>query len=362
LKVLQLINRFDFGGAENHVRELCNELAHQNINVFLATEYGRQKALLNQRVNFIKTSMLTRTMLIPQVISIAYTVIKYRIDVINAHQRLPIISACLAGFLLRVPVVATVHGRVRHDLRSFLARRMTSKIVFVSKRVLTVSKHYKQLYGKSLIIPNGIPLSNRNPKIAPLSIGYISRIDTQHTSVIERLTLAVESLKNDYPDITLTIYGDGKKLSKVVEMANEINNPIGSPTIYVKGYSNFMDEELLPELIVGAGRVAIEAILQGISVLSVTPKRMGDIITPTNYRWHAENNFININGEPSTINVLYSKIKDHIKNRQYYRNCSAELQNSAAGDFGITKTTTHLVELYSTLLYEIPEPMNNKKA
>ncbi|HQN99235.1 MAG TPA: hypothetical protein PKU86_07265, partial [Bacteroidales bacterium] len=44
--ILQVVTHFDFGGAENHVRELCNELTVQEHEVYLVGQPGRQVKLM----------------------------------------------------------------------------------------------------------------------------------------------------------------------------------------------------------------------------------------------------------------------------------------------------------------------------
>jgi hypothetical protein len=72
MRILQLVNRFDFGGAENHVKELCNELAAMDHKVVLATRNGRQRTLLDNRVKFVWIPSLVANLLFTHTLLIEY--------------------------------------------------------------------------------------------------------------------------------------------------------------------------------------------------------------------------------------------------------------------------------------------------
>lgn len=188
-----------------------------------------------------------------------------------------------------MPVVATVHGRVKHDLRSVIARRLTPKIIFVSNQVLIVSRHYQSIRHKSVVIPNGISIPEKLPTIEPFTIGYFSRIDTRHLEVIRSLVLAVEKLKADYSSLKLVIFGDGKEFQHLKELVSEANTRLSDEVMLLRGYVNIQAAwNEFPELILGVGRVAIEALAHGASTISINYKRMGDTITLVSYEEYAK--------------------------------------------------------------------------
>ena len=350
MRILQLVTRFDFGGAENHVRELCNELVANNHEVILITRKGRQKELLDKRVIFIQLPSLISNLILIQAAIIVYLLLRYKIDVIHAHQRLPIISACLAGFITRAPVLATVHGRVRHDLRSVIARKLTSRIIFVSSQVLTISRHYGTIKHKSIIIPNGIPIPKALAAVQPFTIGYYSRIDTRHFEVIKYLVSADEKLKDELPKIKLMLVGDGNEVENLKRLIDETNIKLNADVISFKGFIEKLDDcNELPELVVGVGRTAIEALARDASVIPVNYKRMGNIITLSNYGYYAKNNFVNITGTPPTLQNVYTQLKLYFEKRDTYRAETLVLAQKVKEEFCISKTTERIIGIYSSI-------------
>ncbi|MDI3527517.1 MAG: hypothetical protein PWR03_1700 [Tenuifilum sp.] len=352
MRILHLISRFDFGGAENHVRELCNEQIALNHEVILATRNGRQIELLDKRVKFIRIHALLSNLILSQVILAIYIILRYRVNIIHGHQRLPIFAACIAGLLTGVPVIATVHGRVRHDLRSVLVRKLVKRIIFVSSRVLTVSRHYRSIKHKSAVIPNGIPLPVKLPDIKPFTIGYFSRIDSRHFEVIMHLVSAIELLNVKYPNLTLELYGDGDEMAKLILLADEENRKLKRKAIHCKGFIETMDSlNSFPELVLGVGRVAIEALARGASVIPVNYKRMGEIVNENNYEWYAKNNFVNINGQPPSQEAIYTHLNGYFEKNNEYRKTTQLLSQKINSDFCINKIAAETINIYKSLLY-----------
>lgn len=351
MRILQLVNRFDFGGAENHIRELCNELVALDHQVILATRDGRQRSLLDKQVRFCRVPSWVANVILLQTILIVFLALKHKVQVIHAHQRLPILAACLAGTLLRIPVVATIHGRVKYDLRSFLARALTTRIIFVSKQVLTISRFYESIRHKSVVIPNGIPFPKYAPTIEPFCIGYISRMDERHSLVIRDLILAVEHLKVEYPSIKLVLMGDGKGALELRSLIDAANKRLDSETILFKGFIDNLEQgNTYPELILGVGRVAIEALARHSNVISVNYKRMGGLISPENYAEYAVNNFVNVRGVPPTKDALYHHLKAFFAKRDSHRGMADTITAQVRNDFSINRTTREITNLYASIL------------
>jgi glycosyltransferase involved in cell wall biosynthesis len=350
MRILQLVTRFDFGGAENHVRELCNELVANNHQVILVSRNGGQKELLDNRVVFIPIPSLVSNLILAQAILIVYLNFRHKIDVIHAHQRLSIITACLAGFISRVPVVATVHGRVKHDLRSPIARKLASKIIFVRYQALSNLDRFKTIKPKSIYIPNGIVKPKIKPNFKSNVIGYISRIDKRHFEIIKLLIQATEKIKRENPAIKLMLIGDGEKVEELKALVNETNLKFNDKAIVYLGFVKDIDLlNSFPELIFGVGRVAIEGLIRGANVISLKSNRMGRVITLSNYKKYIITNFIEIDGISPTLETIYNELKLYYQKRDEYRTEAPTLALKIENDFNIGKTTQRIIEVYSTV-------------
>ncbi|MBP8643737.1 MAG: glycosyltransferase, partial [Bacteroidales bacterium] len=347
LKILQVVTHFDFGGAENHVRELSNELAAQAHDVYLVGPSGKQIKLLNQKVHFVQASQLSK-LLVFQTFFLIYLIKKHQIEVIHAHQRLSILAACWAGFITGTPVVATVHGRVRFDLRSSFSRTRTSKIIFVSHQVLKVSKYYSEINHKSVVIPNGINFQKVIPKRIPYGMAYISRMDSHHKEVVDMLIGLMPDVTASFPQASLWIFGEGKQVEYLKKVASQLNQSLHREVVRICGYvENFNQQDILPELVLGVGRVAVESLANGLNVISMNCKRMGSIVNLRNYSAYRLNNFVDINGIPPTRESLLSEINKFFQNRVQYKDESILIREKVIQEFNIKTITLQTMNVYS---------------
>ena len=268
MRILQVVSRFDFGGAENHVRELSNQLQQCNHQVFIISQRGRQTQLLERGITFIRSRFWCKLILLRALFYI-YQIRKYQIEVIHAHQRLPIVAASIAGLITGSPVVATVHGRARYDLRSRLSRKIPKNYIFVSQQVLEVSRHKQQIENRSVLIPNGVHLTQSDKNLNPFHLGYISRMDKRHLRMVQLLIAIMPRLKERFPSIQLSIIGEGNKMQQIRQQAEQINLHAGRCIIQIHGYlDNVNQQEKDMGLIIGVGRVAIGAAMSGCAVIS----------------------------------------------------------------------------------------------
>jgi glycosyltransferase involved in cell wall biosynthesis len=183
MKILLVIKHFDFGGAENHVCDLANSLYTQGNEVYLVSAKGRQLSRLHKGIHFIPYT--SHDILLPLNVFFLYSIVKkYKIDIIHAHQRLAILTSSQLKKFIDIPLVATVHGRTRLDLKSKLTKIAPDRIIFVSQRVLEVSACYEDIKYKSVVIPNGVEAIESGKLNTSPSFTYVSRVDRNHSKVI----------------------------------------------------------------------------------------------------------------------------------------------------------------------------------
>lgn len=343
------MKRFDFGGAENHVCDLANWLHKKGHKVYLAGKKGRQFARLHPEVTFINKDF--KDYLIPlHVVRLILLVISQKIDLIHAHQRLPILLGSWVALLTRKKLIVTVHGRSRFDLRHPLARSVANKIVFVSRAVKYFAEKRYSIAEKSVYIPNGIADRKTINKLLLNRINYVSRLSDNHFMVVSLLIKGVipELLKR-FPDLEFYITGDGKRIDDVKLLAANLNKSIGRFVCEVRGYEDgIFDYAGSPALVMGVGRVAMEAMAAGIPVLSVNCKRLGGMITADNYFKWRDYNFININADPPTGNRVTELLTDYLENQHQHLESANSLAKNVKRDFSMCKLVDEIIDMYNS--------------
>jgi glycosyltransferase involved in cell wall biosynthesis len=358
MRVLHLVKNFDFGGAENHVRELANSLEELGHNVYIFARKGRQVDLLNKGVRFI--SLRFKDTLMPlQVVYICYFSLRNRIQVIHAHQRLPILIACIAGKITGIPVVVTVHGRTRYDLRTRISRKYPEKIIFVSRYIFEASSRFAEIQHKSVIIPNWVSVYENQSDKHPYSICYISRIDKKHSAVILLMIQKVISrLVSKFPMITFRIIGEGDFLPDIREEAQKSNSKLNKEACVVCGFIPDVKEIIQQsELVMGVGRVALEAMACGVPVLSINLKRMGTLISTDNYSFYKNNNFVAVGNQAPDEKSLIDLLNSFFTDLKSWQKESIILQRYVNEDFNRLKLTVAIAMLYEeVILYKTNSP------
>ncbi|MGB4204401.1 MAG: glycosyltransferase [Bacteroidales bacterium] len=343
MKILLFIKRLDYGGAENHVLELANELVAQGQDVVLLAKNGRKAQQLSEAIDLVHRVHFSELLLI-QIVQLVWLIRTKRIELIHAHQRMPILAASIVGYLMNIPVVATIHGRPRYDLRSWFSRRLPSLFIFVSYTVLTISRHYSQIRDRSVFIPNCISVSDKKLDFIPFSFAYVSRIDASHAHVISLILDIIPDLLKKYADLQFFVYGDGPYLDSIRKKAVKMNRDYSRELVKICGFKHDLQSvKEFPELVLGVGRVAIEAGMKSCPVISVNKKRMGEIITPENYLRYKMDNFVNTSGLPPDTVSLFNAIDDFFTKREVYNEQSSNLTPQFVRDFSIdTVVKTHI--------------------
>jgi glycosyltransferase involved in cell wall biosynthesis len=347
MRILHLVRIFGFGGAENHVRDLANVLDEMGHEVFIMARSGKQNDLLNRGVKFINIRM--NDLLAPlKILFVARFVRENGIEVIHAHQRLPVFIGCMAGKITGVPVIVTVHGQTQYDVRSVLARKWIDKFIFVRQSTFDEAKGYGIALEKSLLIQNGVRIANSQEERDYYSLCYISRIDKRHSQVISMIMNKVLiHLCGQISDLKFNIAGDGDHLNKIRIEAESINRQLGRTAVIILGYMPDVREVIRKSgLVLGVGRVAIETLACGVPVLSVNQKYFGGLVSRENYSFFQKNNFVAYGMESPDENKLSREIQDYFSNIKHWQDEATYLQKQIDKDFNILKIASGISDLY----------------
>lgn len=351
MRILLLIKRFNLGGAETHLLDLANYLAGKGHQVWLLSHAGKQVSRLDKRVAFIPIHFFD-LLAIFQGLFIARLVKKHNIQIIHAHQRLPILVACYAGLLSKIPVIATVHGKTRLDLRRKWTHSRLAKIIYVSQLVREYAKAYKEISSKAVYIPNGVILKPAVSDNEKTGIYYISRMDKRHSGLILMLiNRVVPPLAALYPTLSLEIIGDGIEFEKVRRAAAEVNRRLQREVIVLHGFQAETDCRLKnAALVLGVGRVALEALALGIPVLSLNSLHQGPILDRSNYEELSRNNFVSAGSPPPEAPSLLSLLTEFFLERTGYEEETLFLHNRIIEDFSMDTIGRRTEELYSEVV------------
>lgn len=345
MNILLLVKNFDLGGTEVHVRELANQLHSLGHQIHIVSNTGRQVELLTEGITHhawpfseYKTPL--------RIYQLSKLIRKHKIDIIHGHQRMPITHAAILGKLTNTPSIATIHGRLSHDIRSKFIRNKLDHIIAVAPNRLSTLADDSPIRAKSSVIYNAvqqgtlIPANDREPIIS-----YVGRMDRKHTSVVRNLiTESMPQIIEHIQEVELHVIGDGPHLQSLIQLYDEIPSGKTKPKVTFHGYHPNPQEILAKSILnLGVGRVAIEALSVNTPVISVNAEHCGGIINSTNYEELKQTNFVARTFDKYSSALLTTQLTEFIQNPPPI---NPALHDQVRNEFSYKTMASHMEKLY----------------
>ena len=181
IKVLQVIPRLGFGGAETGCYDLAHYLSEQNCRSFIVTSGGELlKYVKKQKVKVFQLPVHSKNplLILFNAIALLIIIMVYNISIVHARSRAPAWSCLLATKITRRKFVTTFHGTYNFQNK---LKKLYNSVMVRSDLVIAGSNfifsHINDNYGnfflkkkkKLLVIFRGINTSYFNPQKISLS-------------------------------------------------------------------------------------------------------------------------------------------------------------------------------------------------
>ena len=176
IKVLQVIPKLGFGGAETGCYDLAHFLAEQKCKSFLITSGGELlKFVKRDKVKVIRLPVQSKNPIIMIINSIIifFIILIFNIDIVHARSRAPAWSCLWACFFSRKKFVTTFHGTYNfsNKLKLFYNSVMVrSKLTIAGSNFIfnhineNYNKYLKFSKNKLMVVFRGINLEYFNSK------------------------------------------------------------------------------------------------------------------------------------------------------------------------------------------------------
>ena len=176
IKVLQVIPKLGFGGAETGCYDLAHFLAEQECKSFLITSGGELlKFVRRDKIKVIRLPVQSKNPIIIVINSIVifFIILFYNIDIVHARSRAPAWSCLWACFFSRKKFDTTFHGtynfssQIKFFYNSVMVR---SKLIIAGSNFIFnhINKNYKKYLNpknkKLMVVFRGINLEYFNSK------------------------------------------------------------------------------------------------------------------------------------------------------------------------------------------------------
>lgn len=354
MKILLLIKHFDFGGAENHVCELANGLVQKGAKVWLMTGNGRQQKRLSPEVVFLP-ALVTEWNMIPLFFKLIKLIRKEEIQLIHAHQRLPIWLATAVGLFTRTKVAGTVHGTALHDIRSSFVKKHLNGIIVISKNSYSIYRNNPEIKDKIYFLPNFFQIPSTlelpPPSSPPFRLYYVSRQDQRHANLLVNIIANVwPRFLMKHPGATFHLVGDGCGCDKIASL---LKSGQGQPWInsiicegYVAEVGSFLERA---HLVMGVGRVIGESLSHGVPALSIKWNHLGPLLTRDNFEVLSYSNFVSLSSPLPGPDQLLLLLEEFIDHAAIYQQEAKFLQKMVADRFNINTGIVKTLAVYETI-------------
>jgi glycosyltransferase involved in cell wall biosynthesis len=174
LKVLQVIPKLGFGGAETGCYDLAHYLSENNCNSYIVTSGGKLLKFINKKkVKLMRLPVHSKNpfLIFFNSIILVFIILFYDISIVHARSRAPAWSCLFATKITRRKFVTTFHGtyNFKNQLKKFYNSVMVrSSLViagsnFIFSHINNNYQNYLNLQKKFLVIFRGINVDYFDP-------------------------------------------------------------------------------------------------------------------------------------------------------------------------------------------------------
>lgn len=282
MNILMALSQLEVTGAEVYGVTLANELISRGNNVIIVSDTLTKETKAQYiKIEFNKRGINNR---IDQVKKLLKIIKENDIQVVHAHSRASSWSASIACKIADIPLITTTHGRQPVHLSRKIIKAFGDLSLAVCENVK--DQLQKELnFTKVKVLRNPIDVSlykyQELPKNEEKIVSIIGRLSGPKGEVTYSLLDRLIKI----PNIKIRVIG-GK------EIPQKFSKFLDNEKIDFLGYINDVDKKISEsDVVIGAGRVAVEAILSGRPVIAVGEAKYIGLMTETRVQEGLETNF-----------------------------------------------------------------------
>ncbi|MBU1599142.1 glycosyltransferase [bacterium] len=281
---------------------------------------------------------------------------KERIALIHAHSRASSWPSYFASRLTHIPLITTAHCIYPVHLSSRLFPCFGEKVIAICP---AVRDHLIRDFGVNsqdiVLIPNGIDTDRFRPEAGQqeIVISWIGRFSGPRGKLIEIMVeKIVRVVRKAIPYLKLLIVAGGRRPFSLEKKVSAINSQFGNEVIKFTGFRRDIPEILADSnLIIGAGRVVLEAMACGRPVVALGEKQTLGLITPENLSDGIYTNFGDCcQGKEVEWDNLALSIIELLKNKKDAERLGKWGRNVVLAQFEIGRVTGEIEEVYKSAM------------
>lgn len=341
MNILMALSQLEVTGAEVYATTVGDELTKRGHQVFYVSDtLTKPHQGLFYKLRFNKRSIPRRFWHVGYLI---YLIKKHHIQLVHAHSRASSWSCHIACKLTNTPMVTTVHGRqpVHASRKKFHA---------MGDKALPVCEAIEQQLMTELNVPQSSLVVSRNGiETQEFAWQKAPQNSKPVVSIIGRLT----GPKGDLCYRLLDECLDSAKYQIQVISGSKIEARFDKFTsdVHFLGYSQDVVSILAQsDLVIGAGRVAMESLLCGRPTLAIGEANAIGIVDDNNIATAMASNFGDIG--PKDLDIDFSKVSQYVEQGLKTPHCSPQVSEIIQHSYSLTNVVDQIEDIYQTVYVE----------
>lgn len=358
--VLLLSMALDFGGAETHVISLAKALQKAGLRVLVASNGGRLVTELEAAgIRHYTVALHARKplALLGSIGVVKRIVQSEGVQLMHAHARIPAWVAQWVSRSTQVPLVTTYHGLYNPHwfLRMFTV---------AGQQTIAVCQHIKEYLvekfgfpGEQItVIYNGIDTEEfalTPPPDDLQQITYISRLSGERGGVALTVLEAVARLRADFPGLQVAIVGDGDRLAEVQTKITTLNQRWGAEFCHALGGRTDIPQILAKAgIVIGQGRVALEAMASGRPVIVASEFGMHGLLDSETLPMAMEHNFVGQGSQsyPTEPEALAAALRGVLTDQEAAKQAAQLGREAVLAHYSVVETTKEILAVYELVV------------
>jgi len=362
MNLLFVLSQKELTGAETYAASLIGELRAKGHKVVLVSD----TLTCEIDVPYYRISLNNRKSpfnRIRHIMTLCKIIKKEGIALIHAHSRASSWPGYFASKLTHIPLVTTAHCILPVHLSSRLFPCFGERVIAICG---AVKDHLIRDFGIKakdvFLIPNGIDTNcfRSVGQVGPVGqvgqekvISWIGRFSGPRGRLIETMVeKVIPVIRKAIPDLRLLIVAGGNRPLSLEKKVSAINSEFSEEAISFTGFRRDIPSICASSnLVIGAGRVALEAMACGRPVVALGEKQALGLITPQNLENGIYTNFGDCCQEqPIEWDSLALSIIELLKNKKEAKELGDWGRDVVLAQFEIGKVARGVEEVYKSAL------------
>jgi peptidoglycan/xylan/chitin deacetylase (PgdA/CDA1 family) len=302
MNILHVLSQTELTGAEVYAQQLCEAQQKAGHQVYaVSDQWHIPFSCPTQNLKIAQPSFLEKLRTLQTVRSLLR---QKQIQVIHCHSRAAVRIAHWARWGLKTAVVTTLHGRQHFSFSKKLFDIYGEYLIAICENV---QKSHSLQFGtpvaKIQVIPNPFHFTNNFQKktSSRLRISWIGRASGPKGDRLLEFLKALQPYKSAFKDIDLDVVLTGNPSEAFKKQIYEI----GPNSLHLKGPVDLKNYFSTCDVVIGSGRVAIEAAALGLAVFVVGEYGCHGWLRHKNLQACSESNFGDIGWDGSKSEISW---------------------------------------------------------